>query len=58
MKTIEQIINDETKLRLDEMSKADYVFPQTADKKDFVAIVLSIAVCILLIGLCMIGVIK
>jgi len=58
MESIEKLIYDETKVRLEEMGGKDYIFPEKADKKDAIAIVSSIVVCVILIGLCMVGVIK
>ena len=55
---IAKLIYDETERRLDVMQKDDYEFPVKADKKDFIAIGALITVCVVLIGLCMIGVIK
>ena len=56
-KTIEELIYEETDQRLKEMASPDYVFPEKADKKDAIGIVVSIAVCLLLIILCMVEVI-
>lgn len=58
MQTIEEMIYEETEMRLNEMRKDDYIFPEKADKKDAIAIIVSIAICSVLIILCMIGVIK
>ena len=57
-KTIEELIYEETDERLKEMASPDYQFPQKADKKDAVAIIAAIAVCLVLIVLCMTGVIE
>ena len=57
-KTIEELIYEETDERLKEMASPDYEFPQKADKKDAVAIIAAIAVCLVLIVLCMTGVIE
>ena len=56
-KSIEELIYEETEQRLKEMASSDYQFPTTADRKDVIAIVASIACCVLLIALCMTGVI-
>ncbi|AET68015.1 hypothetical protein Desor_2444 [Desulfosporosinus orientis DSM 765] len=56
--TIEELIYNETKRRLELMEQADYEFPKTIGKGDVLAIIVSITVCILLIALCMIGVIQ
>lgn len=58
MNTIEQLIYDETKKRLEIMESEEYSFPEEANRKDAVIIISSIILCIALIGLCMIGVIK
>lgn len=54
---IERIIEEETEARLTEMEQPGYVFPETIDKRDWTAIVVAIAVSLVLIGLCMVGVI-
>ena len=56
-KTIEELIYEETDQRLKEMGSPDYQFPKKADKADWIGIVASCAVCLLLIILCMTGVI-
>ncbi len=56
-KSIEELIYEETNLRLKEMASPDYVFPEKADSKDVIGIVASIAVCLMLIVLCLTGVI-
>lgn len=56
-KSIEELIYEETEVRLKEMASPDYVFPKKADKTDVVAILASIGVCFVLIILCMTGVI-
>ena len=56
-KSIEELIYEETDQRLKEMSAPDYEWPKKADKKDAAAIIVSCAVCLLLIVLCMTGVI-
>lgn len=55
---IEQMIEDETKARLDIMEKPEYVFPAKINKWDWSVIVGSIAVSLVLIALCMAGVIE
>ena len=57
-KTIEELIYEETDQRLKEMASPDYQFPEKADKKDVTGILASIAVCLILIVLCMTEVIK
>ena len=57
-KSIDELIYEETDSRLKEMSAPDYVFPQKADKKDVIGIVVLSVASILLIILCMVGVIK
>ncbi len=52
-KSIEQMIYEETDLRLKEMGSDDYKFPPKADSKDVAGIVIGIAVSLLLIILCM-----
>ncbi|MBQ0026111.1 MAG: hypothetical protein KBS79_01890 [Lachnospiraceae bacterium] len=52
-KSIEELIYEETEQRLKEMSAPDYQFPEKADKKDAIAIVIGICVSLLLIVLCM-----
>ena len=56
--SIEQMIYDETEKRLAVMQSPDYVFPKKITKADIIGIVSSVAVSIVLIVLCMIGVIK
>ena len=57
-KTIDELIYEETDQRLKEMASPEYVFPEKADRKDAFGIVAAIAVCLLLIILCMTGVIE
>ena len=52
-RSIEELIYEETDQRLKEMGAEDYVFPEKADKKDFIGIAAAVAVCIVLIVLCM-----
>lgn len=54
---IGKLIEEETSQRLAEMESPDYVFPEKAGKKDYIAIVAAIVVCGLLIAGCMTGVI-
>lgn len=56
-KTIEQIISEETSVRLSEMEDPDYEFPKQATKLDAFFIAGGILVCLALIILCMAGVI-
>ena len=55
---IGRIIDEETASRLNEMSRADYEFPPKAAAWNWWAIVASVVVSVILIGLCMMGVIK
>lgn len=57
-KTIERLIREETEKRLSEMEKKDYIFPKRIGAVDVVAIVVSVAISITLIVLCMSGVIQ
>ena len=57
-KSIEQIIYDETKKRLETMESPEYPFPPKISKADVISIIVSIALCGVLILACMIGVIK
>ena len=57
VKTIEELIYEETDQRLKEMAADDYPWPQKADKKDAIAIIVGIGASVLLIILCMTGVI-
>ena len=54
-KTIEELIYEETDQRLKEMAAPDYPWPKKADKKDAIAIVVSMAISLILITLCMTG---
>ena len=56
-KSIEQMIYDETEKRLAVMESPDYVFPKKITKADVIGIVASVAVSVVLIVLCMVGVI-
>lgn len=55
---IEQIIEDETKRRLAEMQRPDYVFPPRATAADAWGIALLIGTAAVLIVLCMLEVIE
>ena len=57
MENIEKVIYEETEKRLEIMESPDYEFPTKAGRGDFVGIVVSIAVSVVLIVLCMTGVI-
>lgn len=57
-KTIEEMIYEETEQRLKAMGSPDYRFPEKADRKDAIGILACIAVCVVLIVLCMAGVIE
>lgn len=57
-KSIEELIYEETEERLKEMASPDYQFPEKADRKDAIGILLTIGVCLVLIILCMVGVIE
>ena len=56
-KTIEELIADECRSRLGEMSSPQYEFPRKADRYDFISIICSVLACLLLILLCLLGVI-
>ena len=55
--SIEKVIYDETKKRLEIMEKDDYEFPAQIGRGDVIAIVGAVAVSLVLIILCMTGVI-
>lgn len=55
---IGKLIKEETEKRLKIMEDESYVYPEKADKKDYIAISLCVAASIALIVLCMMGVIK
>ena len=55
--SIEELIYEETDRRLKEMASEGYQFPEKADKKDVFGILATVAVCMILIILCMTGVI-
>ena len=52
-KTIEQLITEETAVRLEEMQSPSYRFPRRITRADITAIVAAIAVSLVLIVLCM-----
>ncbi len=56
-KTIDELIYEETDLRLKEMSSPDYEFPKQIDRSDVIAIIAMIVISLVLIILCMTGVI-
>lgn len=56
--SIEELIYNETKNRLEIMEKPDYEFPKRIGKADAIAITAGIVLCLLLIALCMTGVIQ
>ena len=57
-KSIEELIKEETENRIKMMSDKDYVFPERINRKDYIAIILLIVICLVLIVLCMTGVIQ
>lgn len=57
-KSIEELIKEETENRIKIMSDKDYVFPERINQKDYIAIILLIVICLVLITLCMTGVIQ
>ncbi|MBR1796733.1 MAG: hypothetical protein IJ757_01770 [Clostridiales bacterium] len=56
-KSIEELIYEETDQRLKKMTEPDYPWPQSADKRDAIAIVTGIGISLFLIILCITGVI-
>lgn len=56
--SIEELIKEETSRRLAIMEKDDYVFPEKINGADVAVIVGCIAVSLVLIILCMVGVIQ
>ena len=54
---INELIVLETEKRLEIMQSRDYVFPEKITNYDWIVLILLIVVCVLLIGLCMVGVI-
>ena len=55
--SIESLIQEETEKRIETMEDKSYTFPETIRKGDIIGIIVCIAVCLLLILLCMTGVI-
>ena len=55
--SIDKLIKDETSHRLAEMSSPSYIFPEKANKVDFIGIIAIIIICLCFIILCMTGVI-
>lgn len=55
--SLEEMLYTETKKRLEEMQKPDYVFPEKMGKGDFVAIGAMACVSLVLVVLCLVGVI-
>jgi len=55
---IGELIKEETERRLQIMEKPDYQWPKKATKVDAAFIIAGIAVSIVLIALCMLGVIS
>lgn len=56
--SLEELIDNETEARLNEMESADYDFPKRITKADVIFMAGSFAVSLGLIILCMLGVIK
>ena len=56
-KNLDELIYEETALRLSTMESKEYIFPNKATKSDFIIIALAITISIILIALCMLGVI-
>lgn len=56
-KDINELIVCETEKRLEIMQSRNYVFPEKITNYDWIVLILLIVVCVLLIGLCMVGVI-
>ncbi len=54
---IGKLIDEETKRRLEIMQQDNYVFPEKAGRKDLIAILVLIVICMVLISGCMMGVI-
>jgi len=55
--SIQEMIDAETKKRLEIMESPDYEFPKRIGKADVIGIIAGVSVSILLIILCMTGVI-
>lgn len=53
---INELIVCETEKRLNIMQSSDYVFPDKITQYDWVVLISLIVICVLLIGLCMVGV--
>lgn len=51
--SIEIIIQQETARRLDIMEKPDYPFPKQLKKIDWLTIIITILICLILIAACM-----
>ena len=51
--SIEERIQQETGKRLEIMGKPDYPFPQQLKKIDWLAIIITILLCLILIAACM-----
>lgn len=56
--SIEELIYKETERRLNLMQQDSYEFPSRISRGDVYAIVISVAACLFLIVLCMVGVIQ
>lgn len=56
--SIEEILYSETEKRLALMEQADYEFPKTITQTDWAVILSSVALCVILIVCCMMGVIQ
>ena len=54
---IDCLIKTETKKRIDIIESAEYTYPPTHESADIYIIIFLIAICMVLIALCMIGVI-
>ncbi len=54
---IGKLIGEETKRRLEIMQQEDYIFPEKAGRRDVIAVLTLIVVCVALIAGCMMGVI-
>lgn len=57
-KSIEEMIYEETKKRLDIMKSPDYVFPKRIATVDVAGIIGGVGISVVLILFCMLGVIK
>ncbi len=56
--SLEQLIEEETTCRLEEMASPDYEFPERINRWDVLWMILSAAISAVLIVLCMTGVIS